>query len=282
MKDLKELRKEIDEVDAGLLELLKQRFDITEQIGEYKARNNQELFCPEREEEKKKALRETLSGYKNSKYLESILCALMDCSKYQQSNNTYGTQDIYLIGMPGCGKSTIGRLLAERIQRDFTDMDVLFRTTYHITPSACIRNKGEDEFRTMESELLKNTAQKTDSISKERAASFGGGVRSRIISCGGGIVVKEENKEVLKTNSIVIYIKRDLDKLTSKGRPLSEQNGVEKLFSQRKEKYENFSDLIVENNGTIEECLDIIINKIKLSSRAESKPLCGIDIKRRI
>ena len=57
MKDLKELRKEIDVVDAGLLELLKQRFDITEQIGEYKAKNNQELFCPEREEEKKQSLR---------------------------------------------------------------------------------------------------------------------------------------------------------------------------------------------------------------------------------
>ena len=264
MKDLKDLRKEIDVVDAGLLELLKQRFDITEQIGEYKAKNNQELFCPEREEEKKQSLRETLSGYKNSKYLESILCALMDCSKYQQSNNTYGTRDIYLIGMPGCGKSTIGRMLAERIQRDFMDMDALFRTSYHITPSACIRNKGEDEFRALESELLRNISQKTDPASKENAKSFGGGVRSRIISCGGGIVVKEENKDVLKNNSVVIYIKRDLDKLTSKGRPLSEQNGVEKLYAQRKEKYEGWSDHTVENNGTIEECLDHILSIIKL------------------
>ena len=52
MKNLTELRKEIDVVDADLLDLLIQRFDITEQIGEYKAKNNQDLFCPEREEEK--------------------------------------------------------------------------------------------------------------------------------------------------------------------------------------------------------------------------------------
>ena len=264
MKNLTELRKEIDVVDAGLLDLLIQRFDITEQIGEYKAKNNQDLFCPEREEEKKLALREKLSGYKNSEYIESILCALMDCSKYQQSNNTYGNKDIYLIGMPGCGKSTIGRMLAEKIQRDFSDMDVLFRTTYHITPSACIRNKGEEEFREKESELLRSIAQKTDYASKENARSFGGGVRARIISCGGGIVVKNENREILKNNSVVIYIKRDLDKLTSKGRPLSEKNGVEKLYLQRKEKYEDFSDITVENNSTIEECIDNIISKIKL------------------
>lgn len=264
MKDLKELRKEIDAVDAGLIELLKQRFDITEQIGEYKAKNNQELFCPEREEEKKQALRETLSGHKNAKYLESILCALMDCSKYQQSNNTYGTKDIFLIGMPGCGKSTIGRMLAERIQRDFIDMDVLFRDTYHISPSTCIKNKGEDEFRANESELLRNITKWEDSATKDNVKSFGGGVRKRVISCGGGIVVKEENKEFLKKDSVVIYIKRDLEKLTSKGRPLSEQNGVEKLFKERAAKYEGWSDCTVDNNGTVEECLDNILKFIKI------------------
>ncbi|MCR4624439.1 MAG: chorismate mutase [Lachnospiraceae bacterium] len=264
MKDLTELRKEIDVVDAGLLDLLIKRFDITEQIGEYKAKNNQELFCPEREEEKKQALRQSLSGHKNSEYLECILCALMDCSKYQQSNNTYSSKDIYLIGMPGCGKSTIGRMLAEKIQRDFIDMDLLFRNTYNITSSACIKNKGEGEFRSLETELLKLVSNKEDKASKSSAKSFGGNVRSRIISCGGGIVVKDENRPVLKKDSVVIYIKRDLDKLSSKGRPLSAQNGVEALYEQRKAKYESWSDHTVENNGTIEECLDSIIRIIKV------------------
>lgn len=264
MKDLQELRKEIDVVDAGLLDLLIQRFDITEQIGEYKAKNNQELFCPEREEEKKQALRKSLSGHKNSEYLECILCALMDCSKYQQSNNTYSSKDIFLIGMPGCGKSTIGRMLAEKIQRDFIDMDILFRNTYNITSSACIKNKGESEFRSMESELLRLVSQKEDKASKSSLKSFGGNVRARIISCGGGIIVKDENKDILKKDSVVIYIKRDLDKLSSKGRPLSAQNGVEALFSQRKEKYESWSDFTVENNGTIEECIKNIISCIKV------------------
>ena len=264
MKDLKELRKEIDAVDSKLLELLKQRFDITEQIGEYKAINNQELFCPEREEEKKLALRETLSGDRNSKYIESVLCSMMDRAKYQQSNYIFGTLDIYLIGMPGCGKSTIGRMLAERIQRDFIDMDTLFRDTYHISPSACIKNKGEDEFRTLESELLKSISFREDIASMESIKAFGEGVRSRVISCGGGIVVREENKELLKKNSVVIYIKRDIEKLTSKGRPLSEQNGVEKLFKERSGKYENWSVFSVDNNGTVVECLDNIIKYIKI------------------
>ncbi|MBR4776754.1 MAG: hypothetical protein IK007_03980, partial [Lachnospiraceae bacterium] len=128
----------------------------------------------------------------------------------------------------------------------------------------CIKNKGESEFRHMESELLKLVSQKEDKASKSSMKSFGGNVRSRIISCGGGIVVKDENKSVLKKDSVVIYIKRDLDKLSSKGRPLSAQNGVEALFAQRKEKYESWSDFTVDNNGTIEECIKNIISCIKV------------------
>ena len=126
MKDLKELRTEIDIVDKELIELLKKRYDITEQIGEYKASTGAALFCPEREEEKIKALSEKLGDYKNAEYIENTFRSLMDYAKYQQSNNTYGRKDIFLIGMPGCGKTTVGKILSSKIQRELIDMDKLF------------------------------------------------------------------------------------------------------------------------------------------------------------
>lgn len=263
IKDLKELRKEIDIVDTKLIELLKERFEITRQIGEYKEATGSALFAPEREVEKIRDLNEKLSGYDNAEYIEDSLISLMNCSKSQQSNNTYGKKDIYLIGMPGCGKTTVGKILAEKMQRALFDTDKLFTYVYGMSPALCIENSGEIEFRRLETVLLKNIARRQDLFDESDSRNNKNNVKSRIISCGGGIVVKDENKAVLKKDSIVVYIKRDLGKLAKNGRPLSLKVGVEALYEQRKSKYESWSDFVIDNNNNVEDSINEFLEYLK-------------------
>ena len=261
MYDLKELRKQIDDVDANLISVLLKRFEITAKIGEYKAENGKELFCADREDEKTSCIRNLLSEYADMPYIVDMFRCVMDFSKYQQSANIYGTKDIYLIGMPGCGKTTIGKLLADKMQREFIDLDVLFGQVYNITPAEIIEKQGEAEFRDKESELLKNVAEKTFEKKKWDTK------RGRIISCGGGIVCRTENRDILKGDSVVIYIKRSLENLAVNGRPLSAQNGIEALFEQRKDKYESWCDMEIENNSSPEECVSEILKNIMIINR---------------
>ena len=254
-ENLKDLRKEIDAVDAQLVASLQERLNITARIGKYKAETGAELFCPEREEEKLEVLKKILGDYPYSEYVVALFRDIMDYAKLQQSNNIYGLKDIYLIGMPGCGKSVIGEKLARKMYREFIDLDLLFEKTYGISPAEMIEKNGEPAFRDKESELLRNIAVKREHLIPIKLENEKG----RIISCGGGIVVRDENREFLKTDSTVIYIKRDIDKLTSNGRPLSAKVGVEKLYEERALKYEGWSDMIIENSGEIDTCVAEIL-----------------------
>jgi len=257
MNDLNYYRDEIDKIDPQIVELLEKRFNITRQIGEYKAENGKELFCPEREKEKLDGLRVKIGQDEYCDYILDVFGFIMDSSKSQQSNNIFGTDDIYLIGMPGCGKSSVGKLLAEKLQRSFIDLDELFEKHFRVTPADMIVNEGENVFRTRETELLRLVAGDRDMKAFKNdylriiPVSTGG----RVISCGGGIVVRDENLDIMKGNSCIIYIKRKLENLATAGRPLSAQNGTERLFESRREKYLSFSDIEVENDSTVEACV---------------------------
>ena len=138
--------------------------------------------------------------------------------------------DIVLIGMPGSGKSTLGRMLAERTGRKFVDTDEEFTQKFEMTPGDCIRTQGEDAFREKETQVVKEVAAGT----------------GLVIATGGGVVTRPKNIELLKQNGEIVYINRDISNLSSNGRPLSQGDGaIEKLFEIRKPLYENAADYIV-------------------------------------
>ena len=138
--------------------------------------------------------------------------------------------DIVLIGMPGSGKSTLGRMLAERTGRKFVDTDEEFTKKFEMTPGDCIRTQGEDAFREKETQVVKEVAAGT----------------GLVIATGGGVVTRPKNIELLKQNGEIVYINRDISNLSSKGRPLSQGDGaIEKLFEIRKPLYEKAADYIV-------------------------------------
>lgn len=156
------------------------------------------------------------------------------------------TQNIILVGMPSCGKSTIGALLADRLERQFLDADQEFEKMNGIPPAEAINVLGEPKFRVMESEVLSEL----------------GKLSGAIIATGGGAVTRLENYPALHQNGVIIYIKRDIDKLSSEGRPLSKKGSLTELFEKRKPFYESFADITVDNNGDAEDTVKNITSAL--------------------
>ena len=150
-------------------------------------------------------------------------------------------ENTVLIGMPGSGKSTIGKLLSEKCGKEFIDTDEEFTKTYGITPGDCIKTEGEEAFRLKETEVVKTVSAKTGCI----------------IATGGGVVTRPVNIEALKQNGIIVYLKRDIANLSSEGRPLSQGDGaIEKLFEKRSPLYEAAADRVIEvKEGLLEKTL---------------------------
>lgn len=241
-RDISELRKEIDSVDRELLSLLEKRFHITDEIGRWKSENNYPIFDVTREGQKLQAI---CNEYSESEYCDKLCAvfkAIMNESKISQSQTVFGKNTVFLIGMPGCGKTSVGKELAELMCANHIDLDAAFKDMFRATPAMFINQMGEDKFRKSESLILKLTLDRINALhARFENAGF-------VISCGGGIIVREENIARMKDAGTIIYIRRSLEALDKTDRPLSAQKGIEKLYEERKELYEGCSDFSVDNN----------------------------------
>ncbi len=136
-------------------------------------------------------------------------------------------ENIVLIGMPGCGKTTLGRHIAQLLCREFIDTDELIAEACGKTPSWIIKMEGEESFRKLETEILKTIADR----------------HGCVIACGGGVVTREENYRLIAQNSCVFFLQCDLKRLSTYDRPLSAGPGaITKLYEERLPLYKRFSD----------------------------------------
>ncbi len=152
-------------------------------------------------------------------------------------------ENIILIGMAGCGKTTIGEILSKKLQKEFIDIDREIEKSTNMTIPQIFMEQGEEGFRKIETYVTADTCKNV----------------GKVISTGGGVVTREENLFSLKQNGKVVLILRDLSKVDRRGRPLSlDEKRVRELFEKRRESYYSFSDIVVENN-TIEQCVEEIL-----------------------
>ena len=158
-------------------------------------------------------------------------------------------KNLVLIGMPGSGKSTYGKLIAKELNKEFYDTDKVFEETFGSTPKQVILEKGEPAFRDMESEIVATLSSKL-------------GV---VIATGGGAVLLENNRKLLKANGTVLFIDRDISLLPTDGRPLSKEYGVQKLYEEREPIYRETADITIKTDGTtiIKEAVKDIIELLK-------------------
>lgn len=161
-------------------------------------------------------------------------------------------KSLVLIGMPGCGKTTVGKMAASRLSVNFVDMDKYIeeRTGFAIPQ---LFEKGEDYFRDRESEAARDM----------------GMLSSSIISTGGGIIKRRENIDNLRKNGIILFIDRKVEDIMkdmdAQGRPLLKDNpnAIYDLYKERYGLYKAYSDYTIKNSSSIEDLADKIVKLYK-------------------
>ncbi len=152
--------------------------------------------------------------------------------------------NVVLIGMPGAGKTSVAKRVAALLGREFIDTDEVIREKYG-APSEIILRQGEDAFRKIETEVLAEVGRE----------------RGLVISTGGGVVEREENWRHLAQNGRIYLIEREVSRLATNDRPLSKD--VEALYKRRRDKYNRFADVRIDNNGEIDQAAEEIVKDFK-------------------
>ena len=156
-----------------------------------------------------------------------------------------GIRNTVLTGMPGCGKTTVGRLLSERLGAPFYDTDALIEERVGSVPEY-IRAHGEAAFRDVESAVIAGLSS----------------VRGAVIATGGGAVLREENVRSLAENGRIFYLYRDIDKIVpDASRPLSsDRASLLRRFEERREIYERTADEKVDCSGSAVTVAGVTVN----------------------
>ena len=251
--DLQQLRSEIDSVDDQIIRLFRQRMEVSAKIAAYKAEHNLPIYVPQREQEKLQDVAQK-AGTEMDGYMRALYRTLFELSRNYQKDISIVRErlsnqniNIALIGMPGCGKTTIASALAKEMHKDFLDTDEWICSKTGISIPEIFRTHGESYFREIESQALACCQEQ----------------QGLIIATGGGSVTQSRNYWPLKQNCLILWLQRDLDKLPTLGRPLSESTNLYDLYEQRKSMYALYCDAIIDNNGTPDETVHAITDYIK-------------------
>ena len=161
----------------------------------------------------------------------------------------FDKRNIVLIGMPTSGKTTVGKLLAQKTGKQFYDIDEEIKNSINMSIADYFAEYGEQAFRDLETSFVKKIENET----------------GLVISTGGGIIKRAENINSLAHNGIIIWLDRDIELLSpASDRPLSSNiDDLHKLFEERKHLYQTYSDIVCKNNSTQENAVNLILRELK-------------------
>ena len=160
----------------------------------------------------------------------------------------YNSVNITLIGMPGCGKSTVAKEISKIENRTLKDIDALIVEKEGQNIPTIFEEKGEEYFRNIEAEICFD-------ICKENG---------QVIATGGGAILRKENREIIKSNSVVVFIESDISNLDTEGRPLSKDiSTLKKMYEERLPLYEETADIKIKLCANPTETAKTIIDAVQ-------------------
>lgn len=145
--------------------------------------------------------------------------------------------NIVLVGMPGCGKTTVGRILEGLSGRSLMDLDEEIVRRAGVPIPEIFRERGESGFRELEHSVLKDACAKS----------------GQLIATGGGAVLWSENRDAMRRTGRVYFLRRNLEQLPTDGRPLSQAGRLDEMYRLRLPLYTAASDTSVWNDTSAEE-----------------------------
>ncbi|MDO4581389.1 MAG: shikimate kinase [Bacillota bacterium] len=231
---LAELRDKIAACDAQLLEIAARRQSVVAQLGALKREGGLPPADPERERQLWQLWRERDGGAAAAR----LFLELTGTARQEQR---HGVANLYIIGMPSAGKSSVGAAAARLAERPFCDMDTVIALLAGRGIDGIFAIEGEDTFRRWESELLALLSRRD----------------GMVIACGGGVIKRELNRDLLRGSGRVLWLRREreasLDDILRHPRPLT-QNGAEwdRLYQQRLPLYQGTAHHAVDNDADIE------------------------------
>ena len=180
--------------------------------------------------------KESAEWFTGSKISDDVIPRIESLLKREMEN-------IILIGMPGCGKSTVGTILSNQTAKKLVDADEEIAKRVGCDIPTFLNAEGEAAFRELETQVLTDICKHS----------------GLIISTGGGCVTRQENYELLHQNGRIFCLERDLAHLPVDGRPLSQATGLTDLYHIRKPLYDRFADHHIDNNSTAEATASAIL-----------------------
>ena len=242
----------LDRIDDTIVELFSKRMDVIDYIAAYKRENHLDALDPDRERVMMERLTAKVPEDRRDA-VRALFTVILSASKAQQR---FTNTNIVLIGMPGSGKTTVAKHLSSLLERPIASTDEAVEARIGTTIETMFRTEGEAAFRAVEAEVV-------------RALSS---VWGSIIATGGGTILSEENRAVLRNNSRIYYVRRPLETLDTAGRPLSQGEGaLEKLYEERHTLYETFSDVQLDGDADFAETAKRIADEFR--THCSIKPL---------
>lgn len=241
--DLQDYRAELDRIDGELTRLFAERMAVSAQVAAYKKAHGLNTLDVSREVAMYAAI-EARTGEALSGYGTALFTSILELSRARQSRASGALpENIVFVGMPGCGKKTVARALAARLERPFVSSDALVETMTGRTIPDIFAGLGEDAFRALESRALSLCCARMGSV----------------VATGGGCVTRPENLPLLRLCGRIVWLRRDVDRLAKEGRPLSQTRDLHEMYAEREPLYRSCAELVIDNNGAVEDTVEQII-----------------------
>ncbi len=243
MNTLTDYRKRLDEIDRSIAALFDERMQTVTGVAAYKQLNGLNTLDRSRELQ---VLDKAASCVSEDckPYIRRLYEDIMALSREYQTELA-ARRNIVLIGMPGCGKTTVGRALAKEMNMLFYDTDEFIENSSGISIPDYLRENGEAAFRKLEQEAC------------EKLGRLG----NAVIATGGGTVKTEAAMQALKRHAAVVYLSQpDLSRLATQNRPLSTDLAL--LEKERTPLYEAYSDIQIPNVYSVDQVVKEIIDHV--------------------